>query len=173
MNMTGFECVACGERQDADYGGYVCPTCGNNLQVTYDYDAVRQALDRDRPFAHDRGDIFRYQQLLPIDDVSLAPPLRIGSTPLYGAPRLGASIGHENLWLKDEGLNPSASVKDRANAQTSCAGQFIYSHIQDLNVPWLHIDLAGPAFPAKRATGFGVALISEVVRSFKPSDLKR
>jgi probable aminopeptidase NPEPL1 len=65
------------------------------------------------------------------------------------------------------------SVKDRANAQSSCAGQFVYSHIQDLNVPWLHIDLAGPAQAGKRATGFGVALISEVVGGLTASALKK
>ena len=116
MNMTGFECVACGDRQGADYGGYVCPACGNNLQVTYDYERLRAALDPRRPFEHERTDIFRYQPLLPVTDVSLAPPLRIGPTPLYHAPRLGELAGHENVWLKDEGLNPSASFKDRASA---------------------------------------------------------
>ncbi len=116
MNMTGFECVACGTRQGAGYGGYVCPDCGANLQVTYDYERVRQQLDPERPFRHRRSDIFRYQPLLPIRDVSLAPGLRVGATPLYRARRLGASAGHENLWLKDEGLNPSASFKDRASA---------------------------------------------------------
>ena len=65
------------------------------------------------------------------------------------------------------------SVKDRYNAQCSCAGQFVYSHIQELNVPWLHIDLAGPAFPGKRATGFGVALIAEIVRSLTKKALKK
>jgi probable aminopeptidase NPEPL1 len=56
------------------------------------------------------------------------------------------------------------SVKDRANAQTSCAGQFIYNHLEDCAVRWCHIDLAGPSFRSDRATGFGVALMSEMVR---------
>jgi probable aminopeptidase NPEPL1 len=56
------------------------------------------------------------------------------------------------------------SVKDRSNAQTSCAGQFIYNHIEDTEVRWCHIDLAGPAFRGERGTGFGVALIAEAVR---------
>jgi probable aminopeptidase NPEPL1 len=64
------------------------------------------------------------------------------------------------------------SVKDRANAQSSCAGQFVYSHIQDLDVPWLHIDLAGPAQNGQRATGFGVALISELVERLTSRALK-
>ena len=116
MNMTGFECVACGDRQDANYGGYVCPGCGNNLQVTYDYDRVRDELDLERPFQQRRADLFRYLPLLPISDLSLAPSLRIGATPLFRARRLGRTAGLEDLWLKDEGLNPSASFKDRASA---------------------------------------------------------
>ena len=76
MNMTGFECVACGERQGADHAGYVCPACGNNLQVTYDYDKVRDELDLQRPFQQRRADLFRYLPLLPIGDLSLAPSLR-------------------------------------------------------------------------------------------------
>lgn len=60
------------------------------------------------------------------------------------------------------------SVKNRLNAQSSCAAQFIYNHIEDLDVPWLHIDLAGPATTASgKGTGYGVSLIAEVARRFK------
>jgi probable aminopeptidase NPEPL1 len=59
------------------------------------------------------------------------------------------------------------SVKNRSNAQSSCAGQFIYSHIDDLEVRWGHVDLAGPAFRSDRGTGFGVALLAEAVRSLR------
>ena len=56
------------------------------------------------------------------------------------------------------------SVKNRMNAQSSCAAQFIYWHIEDLDVAWCHVDLAGPAFNRQHATGFGVALLAEAVR---------
>ncbi len=60
------------------------------------------------------------------------------------------------------------SVANRSNAQSSCAAQFVWSHIADApgasSRRWCHIDLAGPAFPKNRATGYGVALISEIVR---------
>jgi probable aminopeptidase NPEPL1 len=56
------------------------------------------------------------------------------------------------------------SVKNRNNAQSSCAGQFIYSHIDDTSAKWGHVDLAGPAFRADRGTGYGVALLAETVR---------
>ena len=51
------------------------------------------------------------------------------------------------------------SVKDRSNAQASCAANFIYEHIhEDFEGGWLHVDLAGPAFLEERGTGFGVGL---------------
>jgi len=57
------------------------------------------------------------------------------------------------------------SVKNRSNAQSSCAAQFIWSHVDDTSVIWGHVDLAGPAFRADRGTGYGVALLAETVRS--------
>jgi probable aminopeptidase NPEPL1 len=59
------------------------------------------------------------------------------------------------------------SVKNRMNAQSSCAAQFVYSHIDDLDLKWLHIDLAGPASTSSGlGTGFGVALISRIVQDW-------
>ncbi len=116
MFMTGFRCLACGEKQEATFRGYVCPSCQGNLDVTYDYEKVRQRLDPQDPFPSERGDIFKYAPLLPLSDLALAPPLRVGATPLYPADRLGAAAGLQHVFLKDEGLNPSASFKDRASA---------------------------------------------------------
>jgi probable aminopeptidase NPEPL1 len=55
------------------------------------------------------------------------------------------------------------SVRDRANAQSSCAAQFVYNHLSGTDVRWGHIDLAGPAFRKERATGFGAALLASCV----------
>ncbi len=57
------------------------------------------------------------------------------------------------------------SVKNRANAQSSCAAQFVYNHLDKTGVKWAHVDLAGPAFRADRGTGYGVALLAEVVQA--------
>ncbi|MFT7517988.1 MAG: putative aminopeptidase NPEPL1 [Kiritimatiellia bacterium] len=51
------------------------------------------------------------------------------------------------------------SVKDRANAQTSCAGQFLNNHLRGFRGEWAHIDLAGPAVSQGRGTGYGVNLL--------------
>jgi probable aminopeptidase NPEPL1 len=65
------------------------------------------------------------------------------------------------------------SVSNRMNAQSSCAAWFIHAHIEDLDIPWLHIDLAGPAWRNGRGTGYGVALMVNLVESLTDSDLKK
>ena len=55
------------------------------------------------------------------------------------------------------------SVHNRMNAQTACAAQFVYNHLDGVEVRWAHLDLAGPAFPKDRGTGFGVAVLAATV----------
>ena len=60
------------------------------------------------------------------------------------------------------------SVKDRANAQVSCAGQFIGNHLEKYlsnGGKWCHIDMAGPVDTGSRATGYGVALLYKLARA--------
>ncbi len=111
--FCGFRCYRCGAEQDAGFGGYVCPACGGNLEVRY---AWPEGQPEGWWVDEARQDIFRYRALLPVADLTKASPLRVGRTPLYAAHRLGAEAGLENLWLKDDGQNPSASFKDRAGA---------------------------------------------------------
>jgi probable aminopeptidase NPEPL1 len=64
------------------------------------------------------------------------------------------------------------SVKDRSNAQTSCAANFIYEHLHPaFTGGWVHVDLAGPAWIDERGTGFGVGLALSLleVDGFKPT----
>jgi len=56
------------------------------------------------------------------------------------------------------------SVKNRSNAQSSCAAEFIHWHVDDTGARWGHIDLAYPAFRGDRGTGFGVALLVDAVQ---------
>ncbi|MEM7393754.1 MAG: threonine synthase, partial [Verrucomicrobiota bacterium] len=107
-----FKCLACEADYPADRGTFICPDCGANLEVQYAFGA----LDRDRISARTRHDIFRYHEWLPVDFPEHVPSLRIGGTPLYRAQRLGEQVGFHRVYLKDEGLNPSGSFKDRATA---------------------------------------------------------
>jgi len=114
MSMNGYCCIACGTNQTVGFDGFLCPDCGGNLDIRYDYDAVAKQLDDGFPEG-DR-DIFRFAALLPLDRPRSLFPLRVGGTPLYRAIRLGKPLGMQELYLKDETLNPSASLKDRASA---------------------------------------------------------
>ena len=116
MYFTGFKCFACAAEQPMSFPDYVCPACGGNLDVQYDYPRLKRDVGPERMVAAGRPDIFRYAHLLPLARPDLAPPLRVGMTPLYHAERLGASVGLKHVYLKDDGLNPSASFKDRAGA---------------------------------------------------------
>ncbi|MFK7929177.1 MAG: leucyl aminopeptidase family protein [Myxococcota bacterium] len=64
------------------------------------------------------------------------------------------------------------SVKDRANAQCSCAGQFLHEHMRGFEGQWAHIDLAGPAVSGGRGTGFGVALLLGLAGLMSDTTLK-
>lgn len=114
MHMNGYRCTACAETQAIDFVGFLCPSCGGNLDITYDYAAIADEVADG--FDEDRADLFRYAPLLPVKKAETPFPLQVGGTPLYAAPRLGELLGLRNLHLKDDTVNPSASTKDRAGA---------------------------------------------------------
>ena len=60
--------------------------------------------------------MFRYAPLTPVRPRDFSRFLRVGWTPLYPSNRLGAELGIKALYIKDDGLNPTASLKDRASA---------------------------------------------------------
>ena len=114
MNMNGYRCMACSATQAADFDGFLCPVCGGNLDITYDFAAAAKEIGG--KFPGGCQDLFRFSALLPLQQPRSPFPLRVGGTPLYSAPRLGELAGLRKLYLKDETLNPSASLKDRASA---------------------------------------------------------
>ena len=118
MFMNGYHCVACAAMQPVEFSGFLCPLCGGNLEISYDYAAAAEKFCGG--FSVHRYDMFRYQALLPLTGCSTPFPLRIGGTPLYRASRLGKGAGLERLYLKDDSCNPSASLKDRASAVALC-----------------------------------------------------
>ncbi|HEU0172785.1 MAG TPA: threonine synthase [Blastocatellia bacterium] len=115
-NVTGFKCVECARSFSVGESEYVCPACNGNLDVLYDYGRVGEQLSKATLTADRNFTIWRYRALLPIEDVSLAPPLAVGWTPIYDCPRLAAEFGVKRLLIKDDGRNPTASFKDRPSA---------------------------------------------------------
>jgi threonine synthase len=114
----GYQCSLCGTQYGADEVTYTCPKDGGNLDVRLDYDAIRAANTPASLTAGREPSLWRYLALLPVSDPGGAgTPIHFaGWTPLYSPPRLAQSLGLTQLWIKDEGRNPSASFKDRASA---------------------------------------------------------
>ncbi|HJQ27594.1 MAG TPA: threonine synthase [Blastocatellia bacterium] len=115
-NVISFKCFECAGEFRLDEVEYVCPACGGNLDVLYDYDDVGARLTKARLAADRNYSMWRYRALLPIAETSTVPPLAVGWTPLYDCPRLAAKLSIKQLFIKDDGRNPTASFKDRPSA---------------------------------------------------------
>lgn len=114
--VKGLKCIACGEEYGLSTVQYVCKKCRGNLQVIYNYKIIKRNLSKQDLVRNANYSIWRYYDLLPVSDLSKKPPLQIGWTPFYKTGRLGKKLGLKNLYIKDDGRNPSASSKDRAGA---------------------------------------------------------
>lgn len=113
-NVKYAKCVKCGKIYDAVPNLTDCE-CGGILDIVYDYDFIKANLTKEklktRPYT-----MWRYRELLPVEESTPDTPLRVGWSPLYEADRLGKLLGVKKLWVKDDGQNPTASLKDRASA---------------------------------------------------------
>lgn len=113
--LSHLECSLCKKTYDADRLQNLCPECRRPLLARYDLDAVRQALPRD-DLATRPASLWRYRELLPVRDSRHVLTLGEGFTPLVSAARLAREIDVENLFIKDEGNNPTGSFKARGLA---------------------------------------------------------
>ena len=109
------KCTRCGAEYEALPTITTCK-CGGILDIQYSYSAIRDRfspadLAQNRDFS-----MWRYRPFLPVEEDSPAPPLRVGWSPLYKADRLAGVLGLRKLYIKDDGQNPTASLKDRASA---------------------------------------------------------
>jgi threonine synthase len=117
-HVAHLRCLVCHEAYRPDEIDYVCPEHGTEgiVDVVYDYSRIGSSFDREAVAASPNRGMWRWRPLLPVEPDSPAPPLLVGDTPLYPAPRLAADLGLGRLWVKDDGRQPTASLKDRASA---------------------------------------------------------
>ena len=110
-HATALSCRECGHRI-ALGPFYACPECFGPLEIAYDFPAVtREQIEAGPP------NIWRYQPLLPVPaDIEQSPNTEPGFTRLLRAHNLGARLGIDTLWVKDDSTNPTNSFKDRVVA---------------------------------------------------------
>ena len=113
--VLGAKCVRCGKEYEAVPGLTTC-ACGGILDIVYDYAAIRRDFSPKDLAACRDNTMWRYRPFLPVEDSSPPPPLRVGWSPLYKADSLARALGLKALYLKDDGQNPTSSLKDRASA---------------------------------------------------------
>ena len=122
--VLGLRCTICGAEYEVGEVEYVCPEHGDDgiLDVVYNYSLIRHRISPERLAADRATSIWRYLPLLPVEPEKTRQLVQgtvldsVGWTPLYPAPRLAAEVGLRDLWIKDDGREPTASFKDRASA---------------------------------------------------------
>jgi threonine synthase len=115
MTQFFYQCFNCGTRYLRDEVRYLCPACSREyrpgmpltgvLSVQFDYAFIREKFNRRKPDWN----------LFSAVEEKFFPPIPVGNTPFLPCAALGKELGFGNVWLKNDGLNPSGSLKDRAS----------------------------------------------------------
>ena len=115
-HVKGLVCREC-EREYPVEPLNVCDFCFGPLEVRYDYEAIARTISRKR-IANGPLTMWRYHDLLPVD-MEDAIDIGTGFTPLLKAKNLGRLLGLDNLYIKNDSVNPSFSFKDRPVSVTT------------------------------------------------------
>jgi threonine synthase len=160
-HVTRLSCPRCGRSFDHRILQSTC-ACGSPLLADYDVDRVRRSATR-VSIAAGPSSMWRYHQLLPVEEASAVVSLGEGWTPLVPVPELGREIGAPDLWVKDEGRNPTGTFKARG---ASCG----ISRARELGVRDVALPTAGNAggawacYGAAAGIGVHVAMPSDAPR---------
>lgn len=108
------ECSKCGNKYSSKEVHNLCE-CGAPLLVRYDLEEIKKNVDKNVFKGREKG-LFRFKELLPVEDEKNVVTLGEGDTPVFKLEKLGNKIGLKNLYIKDEGLNPTGTFKARGAA---------------------------------------------------------
>ncbi len=132
MFLTHLHCTACGKIHDKSRLQNLCTTCQKPLFADYDLAAVGRVLTHDALATREKS-LWRYREVLPLPAEIEPVSLGEGGTPLLRARRFGEQLGLTNLWIKDEGQNPTQSFK--ARGMTVAVSMAKYLGAKKLAVP--------------------------------------
>ena len=163
MNVTHLECANCGLRHDAGVLQNLCVECGKPLLVRYDLEAAAQTLKKDT-LCERESSLWRYREVLPVRDWNNIVSFGEGWTPLLNAQRLANSLSVPlELYIKDEGQNPTQSFKARGMTAA-------ISMAKELGVGKVAVPSAGNAASAMAAYAARAEIEAHI---FMPSDTPR
>jgi threonine synthase len=162
MNVTHLECAACAVKYEARRLHNLCTECGKPLLVRYDLKRAAVSLTKES-LREREPDLWRYREVLPVDSDENIVTLGEGFTPLVRTLRLGAKLGLSNLFIKDEGQNPTQSFKARGMAAA-------VSMAKELGAKKLAVPSAGNAAGALAAYAARAGLEAHI---FMPNDTPR
>jgi threonine synthase len=113
MNVTHLECANCGKIHEANKLQNLCVECGKPLLVRYDLEKAKQTLTKESLKTRE-ANLWRYREVLPVENVENIVCLGEGWTPLLRTDKLAATLSIKlNLYIKDESTNPTQSFKAR------------------------------------------------------------
>ena len=115
-HVLGAKCIRCGKEWEAKPDITTCPACGGMLDIQYDYAAIAKEVSHAVMANRTEQSMWRYMEYLPVLGKGQRPKLRVGWSPFYKADNLARVLGLKTLYVKDDGVNPTASLKDRASA---------------------------------------------------------
>jgi threonine synthase len=122
--VDGLHCIKCGKKYEADPERYLCDDCEDGiLDVDYNYQKIKEDWSKEELTANPDKRIWRYEPLLPIKPETEKPKLSVGNTPIYESRVLAEEFAIKKLIIKDDGLNPTGSLKDRASAMAVVKAQ--------------------------------------------------
>lgn len=110
--MSHQECINCGTKYPIDEIIYFCRKCGDILEIKLDYDLTKDMLKKSG-WKKTPLSVWRYRDLMPIADPTRIVTLGEGGTGLHLCKRLGEELGLKQIYVKNEGENPTGSFKDR------------------------------------------------------------
>ena len=129
--FLGYHCSLCRTEYAPGDVTYTCPKDGGNLDVALDYDSIKHKYQPEDLLSRTDSSLWRFLPLLPVSvpEGGSTPLHAAGGTPVFKLTSLAEKLGLQNLWLKDESRNPTASFKDRASAIVVARAQEIKAEV--------------------------------------------